>query len=214
MLYFYTGTNREKVRKEMNNALKPLAKGGARLVRITDANTLADLRVALMGEGMFGEKRIIVLEDTIQNEEMQDIILASLNLMRGSPERFFIFEGKPDANTRKAIEKHAERSERFDAPKKKEDKSIFLLGNALRRADKKALWVGYQKELARGKSPESIHGVLFWGAKDMLLRARKGTRERSRAQALVAGLAELPHEARRNNLPLEYALERFVLSAN
>ena len=90
---------------------------------------------------------------------------------------------------------------------------MFALANALRRADKKALWVGYQRELAKGGAPEAILGVLFWAAKDMFIKSKEGTRESNRAKKLVAELAELPHEARRNGFDLEYALERFVLSA-
>ena len=47
----------------------------------------------------------------------------------------------------------------------------------------------------------------------MLIKSKEGTPESNRAKKLIAELAELPHEARRNNFDLEYALERFVLSA-
>ena len=126
---------------------------------------------------------------------------------------FFIFETSPDADTRRTIEKYSATKNRFDAPKKEKDNSVFALANALRRADKKALWVGYQRELAKGGAPEAILGVLFWAAKDMFIKSKEGTRESNRAKKLVAELAELPHEARRNGFDLEYALERFVLSA-
>ena len=161
---------------------------------------------------MFGESRAIVLEGLSGNEEMFENMLASLEKMGKSEETFFIFEEKLNAETRKTIEKYAEKSERYDAPKQKERTSIFSLANALKRADKKALWVGYQRELMQGNAPEAIHGVLFWGVKQMILAARENSAERIRAAKLVAELAELPHEARRNNMPLEYALERFVLS--
>jgi len=181
-------------------------------VRITDANSVVDLRAALMGGGMFGSKRTLVFEGLSANEEMLGIVLASLGAMRGSEENFFVFEERPDAALRKTLEKHAEKSERFDAPKMKEGASIFSLANALKRADKKALWIGLEREFAAGGAPEAIHGVLFWGAKQMLLAAREGSAERRRGMKLVAELAELPHESRRNNLPLEYALLRFALS--
>ena len=211
MLQFFTGTDREKTRGEMSKAVESAARN-ERIVRITDANSVHDLETALRGAGMFGEKRIIVLESVFQNEEMRKIMLASLDHIRKSAEQFFIFEEKLDAETRKAIEKRAEKSERFDTTKGQKSNSIFALANAFRRADKKALWVGYQRELAHGEEAEAIHGVLFWGAKDMFLKSRDGSTERRRATKLVAELAELPHEARRNNFQLEYALERFILS--
>ena len=83
---------------------------------------------------------------------------------------------------------------------------------ALERADKKALWIGLERELSDGGAPEAIHGVLFWGAKQMFLSAREGSDIFARSQRYISELAELPHEARRRNFPLDYALLRFALS--
>ena len=194
----------------MNAAVKKVATKGTEVIRITDAHTIADLKSALEGAGMFGGVRTVVLEGVWGNEEMHVVAEGSLQRMRDSDEHFFIFEEKLDAATRKTIEKYAEDSKKFDAVKQKESNTIFALANALRSRDKKALWVSYQRELA-GSAPEAIHGVLFWGAKQALLAAR-GAKDIERAQKLVAHLAELPHESRRRGVELEYALERFVLS--
>jgi hypothetical protein len=163
---------------------------------------------------MFGEKRAVVLDGVLGNGEMRDLILGMPPQFKDSDEPVFMLEGKLDADTRKKLEKYAERTERFDAKKERESGEIFSLAYALRRGDKKALWVGYQRALAREEAPEAIHGVLFWGAKDMLLRSKAGSPERSRGIRLVAELAELPHEARRRGFELEYALEHFLLSVN
>ena len=211
MLYFYTGTDVKKIREEMNREVALVSKG-ARVVRINDTNSTDDLYAALQGGGLFGEKHVFIIDSISENEEMLAVLLQMLEGMKESEESFFLFEASPDAATRRTIEKYSEMPKRFDAPKKKKDDSVFALANAMRRADKKALWTGYQRELIKGNAPETIHGVLFWGAKDMLLKSREGTPESRRAKKLVAELAELPHEARRNNFPLEYALERFVLS--
>jgi hypothetical protein len=88
------------------------------------------------------------------------------------------------------------------------------MANALRKSDKKALWVGYMRELEKGSAPEMVHGVLFWAAKDMLLKAGRDVATHNYATKLVAHLAELPHEARRRGEDLEYALERFLLSVH
>lgn len=212
MLYFYTGTDTKKAREEMNKEVVRATKGGARIVRINDMNSTADLYTSLQGGGLFGEKHVFVIDNVSENEEMWAVLLEILEGMKESGEQFFLFEEKVDAATRRTIEKYAETTKKFDAPKKERDNSVFALANALRRADKKALWAGYQRELIKGNAPEAIHGVLFWGAKDMLLKSKEGTAENSRARKLVAELAELPHEARRNSFDLEYALERFMLS--
>ncbi|MDO8481874.1 MAG: hypothetical protein Q7S75_02225 [bacterium] len=212
MIFFFSGSDTKKAREEMNKEIMSTARASLRIVRITDANSVPDLQASLQGSGLFGEQRVVVFDSVFSNDDMHDVLFQSLSAMKESAETFFIFEASPDAETRRTIGKYAANVKRHDAPNQKKDNSIFALANAMRRADKKALWVGYQRELAKGKAPEAIHGVLFWGAKDMLLRSKTGTAENALAKKLVAELAELPHEARRHYFDLEYALERFVLS--
>lgn len=210
MLYLYTGTDRERTRASLNAALAKNAKN-AEVVRLSDVNTLADMEAALGGGGMFGGVRVIVFDGVLSNEEMRTFLINSLPVIKDSEETFFIIEEKPDADTRKKIEKYAEKAERYDGAAKKRDSSVFGLANALARRDKKALWVALQGEFAKGSAPEALHGVLFWGAKDLYMKSGGGETH-ERAKKLVASLAELPHEARRRGEELEYALERFVLS--
>ncbi|TSC87019.1 MAG: hypothetical protein G01um10148_124 [Parcubacteria group bacterium Gr01-1014_8] len=213
MLYVYTGTDREKAKSAMQKEVERVAKKEkASIVRISDAHTIADLRAALQGGGMFGGKRVVVLEGVLANEDMNPILSDAFPLLSESADPFFIFEERLDVATRKRVEKYAKESERFDAGKKWEDRSVFLLGNALKREDKKALWVGYLREVEKGSAPEMLHGILFWAAKSMLLAARERSAEQTRAALLVGRLAELPHESRRKGMDMELALEHFVLS--
>jgi len=206
MLYLFFGSDREAAKAALDKALGKKTN----IVRITDANSVADLQAALRGAGMFGEKKVVVLDSAFANEEMRDIILRELPHIGESEEVFYILEGKLDADTRKKIEKHAGKTEKFDAKKEKEGGEIFSLAYALKRGDKKALWVGYQRALLNDAATEAIHGILFWGAKDMHMKT-KGA-EQARAAKLVAELAELPHEARRSGFEFEYALEKYILS--
>lgn len=211
MLYVYWGTDREKARAALNAEVGKLLKKGAQPVRVSDASAASDLRATLQGAGMFGGAQVVVLDSICANEEMRAIVLAALPALAKSPDAFYLLEGKLDAETRKRVEKHAEKTQKFDAPAKGKDASIFALANALRAQDKRSLWIGLQRELLGGKAPEAVHGVLFWGAKDMYMKSRD-ERMRERAKKIIAELAELPHEARRRGEDLEYALERFVLS--
>lgn len=231
MLYLYFGTDREKARAKMNVAIEKAAtktsSGAGRssdasqgeafrkkadVVRLTDAHTVDDLKAALQGGGMFGGKRVLVFENVCANPELCEIFLESLERLSKSDKDVFVFEEKPLADVRKKLEKYAESVEKFDAPKKERDSSIFVMANALRKADKKSLWVGYMREIEKGSAPEAVHGVLFWAAKDMFLKSGRDAAARTRAAALIASLAELPHEARRKGEALEYALERFLLA--
>lgn len=206
MLYFYSGTDTDKLRAKLHATLKKL---GSDPIRVTDAHAIADLEAALQGGGMFATgKRVVVLDSVLGNAEMSEIVLARLNMLAKSEDIYVLVAGEVNAATRKQIEKHADTSEKFDSLKAKKAETIFALANALQNGKKKDLWVGYRREIAEGKSPESIHGVLFWAAKQQLLRNPTD----NRAQKLVATLAELPHEARRAGFDMEYALEHFVLA--
>lgn len=210
MLHLYLGTDREKARTKMSAAIEKAARK-AEIIRITDAHTVEDLKVALQGGGMFAKKRVLVFEGVCMNVELCDILLNAIEYLSKLDEEIFIYEEKPLADLRKKLEKYAETTEKFDAPKKERDSGIFAIVNALRSADKKALWVSYMREIAKDSAPEAVHGVLFWAAKDMALKSADAL-SRARAKKLIASLAELPHEARRRGEDLEYALERFLLS--
>lgn len=206
MLYFFSGTDTEKARDAVHAAVEKAA-SGIPVVRITDAHAVADLEAALSGGGMFGGERVVVFSNVYENESLRMVLEARIPVIAKQQELFYMIEGALDAATRKSIEKYATDFERFDAKKVAKQETIFSLANALQAGQKKDLWVGYQRELLSGKAPEAIHGVLFWAAKQYFLRGGG-----DRASRLVAELAELPHEARRQGVELEYALERFVLS--
>lgn len=213
MFYLYTGTDRDRVRSVMMTEVERTAqKSGAEIVRITDAHALDDLRLALAGPGLFGVSRVAVIDGIVANEEMLDFFLKALPSLAESKEPVYFYEEKPLADMRRKLEKYAEKSVRHDAPAKGKDNTIFVLANLLSRGDKKALWVSYQRALAKGDAPEAIHGILFWGAKKMLLSARKDSSAYRKGATFVAELAELPHKSRRKGFELEYALEHCLLS--
>ncbi len=210
MLYFFSGTDRERARTAMQKEIVRVSKG-SEVVRVTDAHTVSDFNAAMQGGGMFSSgPRVVVFENLLQHEEMSALLLDSLESLKTPPDTFFLFEEKVDAATRKKIEKYAEKSERFDAAKSERDNEAFEMAYALQRGDKKKLWVGYMNELAKGSAPEMLHGILFWAAKQQFLKS-SGAAKQKAANTLTA-LVELPHEARRKGFDMEYALERFVLS--
>jgi len=209
MLHLYIGTDTAQVRKALVQAL---AREKARVVRITDAHTFDDFKATLFGGGLFAEKRAVVLENVLVNDDMRTTLLERLEELAKAADTFHLVLEKVDAATKKKIEKHAHASILFDLPKTNGRAfNIFALADALKRGDKKRLWIGYQNALALGNAPEAIHGILFWGAKDLLIKA-SAENERARARALLAEVVALPHDARRRGEDMEYALERFVLS--
>ena len=212
MLHLFVGTDRKAAREAMDAQITTHWRDRERIA-VSDASELADLEMSMRGGGLFGSVRVVVLDSVLGNESMRETVLANLSALKTSEDVFFLLEEKVDAATKKQVGKYAESVAVFDEAKvAKNDNSAFGLANALRRGDKKALWVGMMREFAQGKAPEMIHGLLFWAAKQALLSSKQGTREYERAKMLVASLAELPHESRRMGFELEYALERFALS--
>lgn len=207
MFFFYSGTDTEKIRAAVQQKLRTV-KGS--VVRVTDAHTTEDFKAAFQGKGMFGETQVVVFEHVLQHADMNVLLLDSLEVLKNSDDVFIVVEEKVDAATRKRIEKYAEESDRYDAKKNAADNTAFDMANALQRGDKKNLWVSYMRELGKGSSPEMLHGILFWAAKQSAMKANGPVKKK--AEDLIIALVELPHEARRRGVDMEYALERFVLS--
>ncbi len=191
----------------MDAAIQKAGGEGVRVVRITDSNEVADLEAALRGGGMFGGERIVVLDGVFANEEMRAVFEVALESLAASGESYFIYEEKPNAATRRLLEKYTKSAQTFDAPKVEKEDTFFAVANAFRAGKKKELWVLLQREYALGHAPEMLHGTFFWAAKQMVLKPR-GASDAARGKKLVAELAALPHEARRGGEDLEYALER------
>ncbi len=209
MLRVFLGTDRKKTHAAAAAALKQMKTS---YVRITDAHTIGDLSTLLaQGTSMFGDARAVLLDGVLSNEEMYALVVPALPALAASSDEYVILEEKVDADTKKKLQEHAGAIELFNATKKREYPTVFKLAHALKKGDKKNLWIGYQRELASGNAPEAIHGVLFWGAKQALLGAHSA-KDIAHGRKLVAALAALPHESRRQGEELEYALERFILS--
>ena len=210
MLSVFLGTDTKKALAALSAAV---SKTKGDVIRVSDASALEDIRAALAGGGMFAQKRTVVLDRISDNEALWPLLVEKLAQLAESSDDFFIYEEKPLVAEKRLLEKHAAETRTFDLPKSgKERPSVFSLVNHMRAGDKKKLWVGYQQELAIGNAPEAIHGVLFWGVKQMLLSARN-PKDGEQAKKLIIELTELPHESRRRGEELEYALERFILTA-
>ena len=241
MLYVYYGGDissaRAKLRATIENML--MKNPDALSLRITEENfaehSLAEL---VQAQALFKNEYIVFLDSVLSSEydvlEFMDEIAESSNI-------FFILEEKIDAKILKKLENKAVKIQKFEVIKEVKEEvrgksgssfNAFTLADALGEANRKKLWILYCKAKFSGVSDEEIHGVFFWMAKSMLLAINAGNAEdvgmkpfvfskakrfasnRSKQELtnLVNILAVLPHESRRNSIPLSISLEKFILS--
>ena len=175
MLYLLYGDDTAKSRDKVNALIKALLskKQDAMLLRINGENfSPAEMINHISSQGLFESKSIIVLDMLFEDATDKAIVLDHLEGLGTSDNVFILLEAKLDKKTVTKIEKHAEKVQEFSLPKstKKEQAfNIFSLSDALGSRNRKQLWVTYQTGKLNNVSDEEMHGILFWGVKNMLL---------------------------------------------
>lgn len=190
------------------------------------------------GQGLFAPRFIALFRRVFENGEAKEAILARLCDLETSPHFFIFSEKKLDAATIAAFKKktNVEIKEFRMKSAVAGEKSFasFALADALGKRDKKRAWAVFHRELAKGSSVESLHGMLFWQIKNMLLAskcpqaecARIGMKpfvfDKARAAAknfskkellgLSSSLVALYHRAHEGNHELETAVEHLILN--
>lgn len=212
MLHVITGADRKKARAALWKAVRAAAQThAARIAHVREGESAArDIRESLQGEGLFGERRVLVCDEVCGQEDARLALVSLLAHCKAMKTPCFVYEEKPDAEAKRVLKKYADSYDEYALAKKEQDDGAFSVAHALGRRDKKALWVSYISALSHGASPEAIHGILFWKVKALLSGGKTAFSE-TELRALVKALATLPHEARRRGLDMEYALERFLL---
>ena len=234
MLYAITGTDREKVLEKLDALILSFEKkyNDPGIVRIgTEELGRGVLEEYAGAQGLFNETLIVVLDELLDAEE--DDIAEKFSDFKESRNIFICLQVKPKGDTRRKLEKYAEKIEAFELPKGKKDSfDIFALTDALGRRDRKNAWVLYQKARATGAEEEQLHGMVFWMVKGMLLASRaKSAKEaglspfvyskassfaknytEEELEKLSQSLISTYHDSRRGIEELPIALERLILS--
>ena len=207
MLYVFIGT--DVARKKCTDFIAKVSKN-IPVSRVTNVDTMDDIRSLTQTGGLFGVDRIRVFDGVLsaEEEEISDILFSAIDSLAAAPDTVVVLEEKLLAGPKKTLQKYAKEFFAAEPVKKKAERDPFALARAIERSDKKNAWIEYIKTVAAGDAPEKTAGLLFWSAKQMAQRPTS----RARGLALAKELSALPHEARRSGEGLEYALERFVLS--
>ncbi|MES2060156.1 MAG: hypothetical protein V4438_03935 [Patescibacteria group bacterium] len=237
MIYFYYGTDKEKVRAKARGTFEALRKkkpDASFVERNGEGLTFSDLEMMLGMQGLFEKKIVAKLSDILANKELEDEVLKNLKAMHESENIFIWSEGAVNKAPLEKIKKHAEKAEEFAAKEifKPKEFSIFFLADALGERDKKKLWMLFVEALRRGKVMEEMHGTLFWQLKTILLAKKTKSAEEAsinpfpyskarsfaknwqeaELQKAMSHLVDMYHKAHRGELDFEIAMEKFALS--
>lgn len=202
--------------------------------RITAEDVIACDMVALAGtQELFGGTLCFFFDGAFTTAAARERVVEHARTLAQSPNHFFILETALDAATIKAISKHATHTDIEKTNEAKERSGgFFSVSDALGSRDRKKLWVEIVRAHALGAAPEEIHGVMWWGVKNMLLAREARTAQdvglnpfvfnkaKSYAanfkgdelQKLADEVSTLLYRARSRNIDAAIALERFALT--
>ncbi len=166
------------------------------------------------GSGLFFNKCVVVFTNIFEKEETLSFVLEKLSLMGESENDFVFIEGKLNKPVLDAFKKTRAELNVFELPKEKKEKyDNFLLTYDFEKRDKLNLWIHYRQAIDVGVGMEELVGVLFWKAKDMLLKRNFGKFKEEELKNFTAKLSYLLPEARKEGKDAETVFEQFLLEA-
>ncbi len=185
MLYLYHGTDTQTSANKARALVKSLRskRADATFVEIdADHWSKSIVQENAGGQGLFSAKYIILLDRVTENAEAKDQIADVTDIMKESDNIFIILEGKLNADLKKSLEKHAEKTVTSDLKETggasgaggafaKRDFNIFALGDAIGARDPFKSWSIYRQAIDLGQETEAIVGTIFWQVKSIAIAA-------------------------------------------
>ena len=166
------------------------------------------------GSGLFFTKCVVIFTNIFEKEETLDLILKKVNLMKKSKNDFVFLEGKLNKLVLNAFERTQAIVNVFELPKEKKEKyNNFLLANAFGQRNKLHLWIYFRQAMNVGVGMEELIGVLFWKAKDMLLKKNFNKFSEIELKNFAGKLSYLLPKARKDAFDAELVFEQFLLDA-
>lgn len=238
MLYIFHGTDTEVARAKVHALIDGLlAKSpDAALFRFEAEEITTDRLVEYSeSQGLFAQKYIVFLDHPFETKESEDVFVGFRKELAESENIFIVLTGPLTKTVLKKFEKHATQIVEVGAAtqsKTKDEFNMFTMTDALAARQTGKLWVLYQRALRAGKSPEEIHGVLWWQIKSLLLAARSEdakaaglkpfvfTKAKRAVQnfdereltSLSQSFIDVYHKARRGDVDFRTFLETQILS--
>jgi len=215
MIYFFAGDDFKNKKANYDALLKSLEKETKDIFFINKNNfDFNQIESFCFNAGLFLNKVIIVFLNILEKEEIKDFILNKLNLINESENIFIFLEDKHVKEITDYFKKARAELNIFELSKeKKELYDNFLLARAFGAKDKLNLWIHFRRAIDLGVSLEELTGILFWKAKDMLLKNNLGKFSVEELINFSTQITYLVPKARKEGLDPEIVLEQFLLEA-
>jgi hypothetical protein len=217
MIYLFAGDDVKNKRQAYDDFIQSIPKGTE--IFSVSRNDFDPMQIESFysGAGLFFAKSVVIFKNIFDNEETRDFILEKLALMNESNNSFVFLESKlnkPILNAFKQTDAKGNQINVFELSKEKKEKyDNFLLANALGDRDKRNLWIYFRQAMDKGVGMEELIGVLFWKAKDMILKKKFGKFKESELKNFASKISYLLPEARKEGRDDETAFEQFLLEA-
>lgn len=215
MIYLFHGSDTNKVRaKAFQWVAAARAKAPDAYYTRLDAGSTsrAALQEALMAQGLFFSKTLVLVDDPFSDTEAGEEVLEALTELAASPNAVVLLAPKLLATRLKKIEPHVEKVYEINVTDKKPVRGFNTgLVNALAAKDGPKLWQELMKARRLGDVPEMLHGLLHWKARDLMQKGGRGWTA-DQARTLSHDLIELLSDSRSGEITLDLALERFALA--
>lgn len=214
MIYLFAGDDSKKKIISYEKFMKSLPNGMETFFIGKNDFNQTQVESFYSGAGLFFNKCVVVFSDVLDREEVVSFVLEKLELMATSPNTFVFLEGKLKKPILDAFRKSRAELDILELPKEKKEKfDSFLLASALGNRDKLNLWIYFRQAMESGVSLEELIGILFWKAKDMILKKNFSKFSEQELQGFTSRIAVLLPEARKRGLDDESAFEQFLLEA-
>jgi hypothetical protein len=211
MLYLFHG-DRIRAVDGANAFLKELVKRrpDVAVIEKTAEEMAAEGIDAMASQGLFSRESVYMIDMKEVKAEVLNTCAEFAADMKASPHIFLLIATNPAKKALETFTQQATKVYTYEtaaaAPKPTLDP--FALANAYERGTPTERMITLTKLLRAGAEPEALTGMLQWKIKS--LRERQDT---AKLADRHASLIELYHESRREGIPLELALERWLIAA-
>ncbi len=207
------------------------------LVKI-DANEVGseNLDEFILGQGLFEQKLIIVLNGFIDSKERREEILEKAETLASSENIFITNDEEISPKIILELGEHAQKIQEFSIKGGVINKfNVFALGDSIGARDRMGAWVNFLKSVEYGAEAEEIHGIVLWQLKSIALaKSAQGDSDKlkkagvspfvagkairysknyteSELKKSMSNLVTLYHDSHRGILELGSGLEKFIL---